>query len=1331
MDHPSYDVVIVGAGCAGMTAAFGLAREGFSVVVVESAAEVGISGSLGDVCFSESLAEPDLFGVDGVRELAWERRLIERGGFITDGRKIAGNVYRDADAFRNCYTVLRSRFDASLADRVLQRGVEIKTHTTVASLIREGRRIVGVATSQAPIYAKLTFLAEGDAGYLIAREGLERFPDSRDNPGFLYCLQQVVDLPSGEVERRFQLEADEAVAYDFLLRNPGNSRRNARGMLWCNRRGLTASVVLPVENLLRGFHGEPYQFLDWFVNMPALLPWLRDGERGAWSVSLLRVGGWRDVPYLVEDGLAVGGAAAGLGFDFPVVNSMGPAITTGFVLSRAARAIRAEGREFDRESLLRHYLEPLQQTRYWRNVDFFHRWPSYLRRTRVLCDSGLDLLLDSSAIWSRTNQWLPGKLFSWLDVLARVSWGRWGRLRDDLGQLGRALRLREVTPRPALTRLLLDGALNAFRDIARSPRPHLPPGGALRLYFHSAGEAGRASAVPRTLRRWFERFRPVWASAAHGLYVNDETPLSEKLTRTINVFIKQINLFDLVAVAALAAPLAFMGTVLSLWRYAFGRVRRPRLGIETAKKEGAESLLLPITRPHVVRELPLIHILWRSAQPSQQAAAVQDLPNLCPGGVFEIEGSPPTGLRVVVRPERCVYCEACWRLNPHVDWVRGDLPNVASARESQKPSGELEILLEMLETKLRVFEEALREGPSMVDRPHNDYLEMLARFSHQLTIRILEVIKQQYGAAESGRSARAIAADLVARAGERTRRVWEGRFAWAIADGTLLRQHHVSQLRRLLSLPTGPSRTSSNDERTAKPGGIASIAFPIGTERLPIDLDAVGIHLLADIAARHYLLEELADDPFPSTDPIRRELLSAFLDEQRNRLTEQIAEWDVLLGKGVGVSRNDNSLLFITRYRRYGHDLFADIETTRRLLDIPGDWTTLEQRLVLRSERQELWESENRLIELARDWVSSGRIESADDEIFVGFARQAAYLLAGKQLLLRTFARIEDDVDAELAMLLLRVWLDNAATDLDEYSILVRTRLRPPPRSGDRPLVEPGLAAPLRTQTEYLAASASYASGDFLLLPIDLLQPRLFPEMGDRALVDLKSFVNIKDGIYGLSDINASLEKLYLAEAMTVEMSGRRMHAPSHDFILEEACIRLVLSELFRSSQPLGERCNILRALSREVLPRWVQQAGASKTTNLERDILELESLKIDFRKRMTATWHVFGEALGCDPDVQASCFALAEATAWLKAADSALARIAWISRLCQADDCEEPAAQQELGHRALAYCFAEVRDRLFRFEGDLAALRRGYYVPHVHAAKLMLYRRAHRHDAT
>ena len=174
----NYDVIIVGAGPAGITAAIGLARADFSVLVIEAGRFPGAENWSGCVYFTEALAQPEILGPEGVEALAWERRLVERGAFLSNGRSIAGATFRNPATFRGCYTVLRPTFDHFLAERAKTFGATILRETTVESLIREtdgtGRSsVIGVHTTRGPVYAPLTFLAEGDASHLVAKEGYE------------------------------------------------------------------------------------------------------------------------------------------------------------------------------------------------------------------------------------------------------------------------------------------------------------------------------------------------------------------------------------------------------------------------------------------------------------------------------------------------------------------------------------------------------------------------------------------------------------------------------------------------------------------------------------------------------------------------------------------------------------------------------------------------------------------------------------------------------------------------------------------------------------------------------------------------------------------------------------------------------------------------------------------------------------------------------------------------------------------------------------------------------------------------------------------------------
>src|SRR5947209_12970933 len=214
MNSSNFDVVVVGAGAAGLSAAIGLARSGVRVVAVEAAAFPGAENWSGCVYFCENLAHPDILGPEGVEALAWERRLVERGLFASDGYSLLGLKYRDPKAFRHCYTVLRPIYDHHLAQAAVRHGVAILTDTTAESLIRDGARVIGVCTQRGALYADLVFLAEGDASHLVTREGYERFPDQRESPKFLQGIKQVIELPPGAIEEAFQVGAEEGVAYE-------------------------------------------------------------------------------------------------------------------------------------------------------------------------------------------------------------------------------------------------------------------------------------------------------------------------------------------------------------------------------------------------------------------------------------------------------------------------------------------------------------------------------------------------------------------------------------------------------------------------------------------------------------------------------------------------------------------------------------------------------------------------------------------------------------------------------------------------------------------------------------------------------------------------------------------------------------------------------------------------------------------------------------------------------------------------------------------------------------------------------------------------------------
>jgi electron transfer flavoprotein-quinone oxidoreductase len=1472
MTLSQYDVLVVGAGCAGLTAAIGLARAGFAVAVVEAAPFPGAANWSGGVCFTESLAHPDILGLEGVEALAWERRLVERGRFVSDGHGLLGMTYRDPEAFRHCFTVLRPIFDHHLAQVARGLGVVLLSGTTVESLIRERGRIVGVCTQRGPLYADLVFLAEGDAAHLVSREGYERSSDPRDAPRFLYGIKQVFDLPPGQVEERFGLGPEEGTAYEVSLRNGRLGGRTVRlnltAFVCTNRQGLSVGLVLPAEHLRLHFGGEPLHLLDWVEGLPALRPWWQGGRRGTCGAKLLRGGSSRDVPHLIDEGLAIGGAASGIAVRFPALNYTGPATATGLLLTQAAVRIRAEGGSFSREELRRHYLEPLQASSYWQDVEFLRRWPGHVRKTRVFFDGGMDLVLGSAYVWTRPRRWLPARLIHWLRLLMHLGGpSRWAEFRDDLLQIGWALHLRKIAARPGPGRLLLDGALNGLRDLLRRPRVGLPPGGLLRLHYHSAGGNDRDGLPPALLRRWFERARPVLAAAARILYRGDGERLSARLTAVAHLLVRQLNLFDLLAASALGLLTA--GVTLTL--AGLGRLLR-RLGL--GRKEPARGTLYHdyftatarttdlagpagdaddpasqhVPAPYRVGRRPFLHLLWPRSLPDYQVLAAQGPAAVCPAGVFETRGRLPGPLQIDVHPERCIQCEACWRLSPLVDWgrdggqqvlypvaapaaekvletadwaglVRPTLPRTLdpwAARISElerlgksdagpeETRAALLVLLDRLERRLNEFDAALAKDPEperpsapatgreamTVDRAHADYLEVLARHAQQLAQEFLALL--EVGPGPGGPETLALAAALVARTEEQARHTWEGRFAWASADGRQIRQHHLTGLRRLLSWHepalASPGRAVTGRERLP-PGdpelqAAAALMDRLGQDvlgraapllRVGAAVDMGGSaasgrvaavrRLAAEIAAHRYLLDTLAHVGPPGEGEEGTE---------RSRLLRATAT-EVLLGGAVRVGRlaavlgvaPDAETLGRARvkpavwpgavYREVGQHLLDEWEAIPKLFALPGDFETLARHRALTAELEELQRAEARLAALAREWNERaewypGGSGEAGAEVAEGLGRQAARVLAGKQLLLGTHAQLEEGLDAETEIVLLRVWLDESAGGLDALNGLVHRRLQPP-RPDDRPLVEPGSGPPPAHLADYLAAPDAYQPGDFLLAAVDLVQPRPVPEM---LAAEPSTPENSPEVSELLERIRATTrcqptsgeplpdwmawrlqqleEVAFIAESLAAEVIGRRAHPHAPSLELEAASAGLVLTHLAHESEelveeacsdgaeraelPSSQRAAVLEAIARVVLPRWTSGRPGPAARHLGRGVLELEAVKAAWRQRLGSASEVFAPGRWQNPNVQASCFALAESAGWLKAADSVLGRLAWLERTASIE--EEPTPLREVGQRALARCLAEARDRLRRFEEDLALLRRGYYAPHARAALLL-----------
>jgi len=193
-----YDVVIVGAGPAGCSAARVASQKGVKVMVIEEHRVIGLprhcSGRLQGSSFTDEIVR----SVDPRVILAEcrARRFYSPSGELALEEPIAP---------KSAYMLVRDEFDRELARLAAEAGAEFVLNTRVTGLIKEKGVICGVETSSRSmpkVYGKVVICAQGSVGRVsgIARWEDMSEPGEEFGGGVLLELRRVRGLESGVLE---------------------------------------------------------------------------------------------------------------------------------------------------------------------------------------------------------------------------------------------------------------------------------------------------------------------------------------------------------------------------------------------------------------------------------------------------------------------------------------------------------------------------------------------------------------------------------------------------------------------------------------------------------------------------------------------------------------------------------------------------------------------------------------------------------------------------------------------------------------------------------------------------------------------------------------------------------------------------------------------------------------------------------------------------------------------------------------------------------------------------------------------------------------------------
>lgn len=336
MADEKFDAIVIGAGPAGVAAAYTMAKGGLKVALIERGEFPGAKNIFGGVMYRKQLEDliPEFW-----KEAPLERMIVEQKLWIL-GEDSAVTIGHRNEKYKeppNCWTALRVKFDQWFASKAEQAGAIPIYETVVTELLREDHRVVGVRTDRdaGDLRANVVIVADG-VNSLVGKSLLIHREWQPDQVSL--AVKEVISLPRQTIQDRFNLEANEGCTIEMVGQTCGMA---GLGFLYTNQDTLSFGVGVMVSDLKKQ-RVKPYEVLDGLKQHPMIQRLIQGGEVKEYSGHMIPEGGFDSIPPLSGDGWMICGDAAQM---VNAVHREGTnlAITSGRLAGETAIAAYAKG----------------------------------------------------------------------------------------------------------------------------------------------------------------------------------------------------------------------------------------------------------------------------------------------------------------------------------------------------------------------------------------------------------------------------------------------------------------------------------------------------------------------------------------------------------------------------------------------------------------------------------------------------------------------------------------------------------------------------------------------------------------------------------------------------------------------------------------------------------------------------------------------------------------------------------------------------------------------------------------------------------------------------
>jgi electron transfer flavoprotein-quinone oxidoreductase len=301
-----FDAIIVGAGVAGLSSAYLMAKAGLKVIVIEKGEHPGSKNVMGGVLYRHMMEEiiPDFW-----KDAPLERPIIEQNLWIMGKESVVKTGYKGMEwskAPYNNFTVFRGKFDQWFSKKCIEVGALIVNETVVKECIVENNKVVGVRTDrpEGDIYADVVVLADGVNSLLGKSLGFHK--EWRKDQVALAVMEEL-KMPSEKIEERFNL--DKGMGATIEIFGDGTQGMVGTAFIYTNKEHISIGCGALLSQMYEK-HIKPYELLEHIKNHPVIKPLIAGSEPCEYYAHLIPEGGYKSIPKLVHDGVLVIGDAA-------------------------------------------------------------------------------------------------------------------------------------------------------------------------------------------------------------------------------------------------------------------------------------------------------------------------------------------------------------------------------------------------------------------------------------------------------------------------------------------------------------------------------------------------------------------------------------------------------------------------------------------------------------------------------------------------------------------------------------------------------------------------------------------------------------------------------------------------------------------------------------------------------------------------------------------------------------------------------------------------------------------------------------------------------------